>query len=259
MIQRDELTNYLYKEIFGGELMAKAAIKDELANGIQFSGSETVSKIALGVSCNEAFLHEAVAWGAQYCIFHHGLDPRTHKSRYPLYAQKRLKLIVQNSLTIAGFHYALDAHPEIGNNAVIIRELGARRGEHLFDEWGYVGSFEKPRLLSDLRQHCEALFDHEIVSFESGPEEIHTIGVVSGGGKPYAAEIAEMEAKEVQLYISGESSESVPHKMLESQINYFVCGHYATEVFGVKALGEKIQQEFNGKLEVQLIDIPNPI
>lgn len=259
MIQRDELTNYLCKEVFGSELMAKAEIKDDRANGVQFTGSETVAKVAVGVSCNEAFLHDAVAWGANYCVFHHGLDTNAYKARYPLSSQKRLRLVIQNNVTIAGFHYALDVHPEIGNNALILQKLGATRTETLFDEWGFLGKLKSPRLLKELREQCRELFGDEIICFESGPEEITTIGVVSGEGKPSARHIAEMEEKGVQLYISGETSESAPHKMLESGINYFVCGHYATEVFGVKALGEKIQQEFSGKLEVQFIDIPNPI
>ena len=47
--------------------------------------------------------------------------------------------------------------------------------------------------------------------------------------------------------------------MKESEINYFACGHYATEVFGVQELGKVIKSRFKDKLEVEFIDIPNPI
>ncbi|MFH2061392.1 MAG: Nif3-like dinuclear metal center hexameric protein, partial [Candidatus Beckwithbacteria bacterium] len=83
--------------------------------------------------------------------------------------------------------------------------------------------------------------------------------VVSGGGKPYAEHLAEMEEKGVELFISGESSESIPHKMKESKINYFAGGHYATEVFGVQELGKRIKEHFKEKLKVEFIDIPNEI
>ena len=73
------------------------------------------------------------------------------------------------------------------------------------------------------------------------------------------AEIAEMETKGVQLYISGETSEWLIHQMKESEINYFCGGHYATEVFGVQELGKVIKKHFGDKLEVEFIDIPNPI
>ncbi len=259
MIRRDELTNYFFEEVFGAELMAKAEVKDDRANGVQFIGSEEVHKVAVGVSCNEAFLHEAATWGANYCIFHHGLDTNAYKARFSLSNQKRLKLVIQHNLTVAGFHYALDAHPEIGNNALILQELGAKRGSAFFDDWGWVGTFDTSKSIEELRQHCETLFGEEIMTFESGEEAITTIGVVSGEAKPSARYIAEMEAKGVQLFLSGESSEWAPHMMLESGINYFVCGHYTTEIFGIKALAKKVSQKFGNQVEIKFIDVPNPI
>lgn len=207
MIGRDKLTNYLFDEVFGVELMAKAEAKDDRANGVQFLGFEEVRKVALGVSCNEAFLHEAAAWGANYCIFHHGLDTNVYKSRYPVASQKRLKLVVEHNLTIAGFHYALDAHPEIGNNARLLQILGAQPQQPLFDEWGWMGTFNSPKSIELLREQCTQIFGDEIMTFESGEEAITTIGVVSGEAKPSSRHIAEMEEKSVQLFISGESSE----------------------------------------------------
>lgn len=258
MVNRDELIESVC-QLIGPEWLAKAKVKDELANGVQILGSDEVKKVTLGVSCNEDFLAEAVRVGSNFCIFHHGFDVRTHKSRFPLFSQKRLRLIFQNNITVMGFHYCLDAHPKLGNNAVIIRELGATLGKPLFDEWGYTGTFDRPQDVTTLSQKCAALFSHDILSVRSGPATVRTIGVVSGAGKPYAPELAEFEAKGVELFITGESSESVPNKMKESGINYFAGGHYATEVFGVQELGKVIKAEFKDKLEVEFIDIPNPV
>ena len=258
MIKRDQLVNFIYSTI-GEDLLARALQKDELANGVQFLGSEEVKRVTLGVSLNEDFLNETVKAGSNFCIFHHGFDPRTYKSRYPTYAQKRLRLIFKHNLTIMGFHYALDAHPQIGNNATIIRRLGAKIGEPLMEEWGYTGTFASFQDVKQLSQKCSKLFEHDIFAVFSGPKKIKTIGVVSGAGKPEAAHIAEMEAKGVELFISGEPGEPIPHKMKESSINYFAGGHYATEVFGVQELGKKIKERFKNKLEVEFIDIPNPI
>jgi dinuclear metal center YbgI/SA1388 family protein len=258
MIKRDELITFINKTI-GQDLLEKAIVKDEMANGVQFLGSASVEKVALGVSLNEEFLQQAVEWGADVCIFHHGFDVRTYKSRFPLSSQKRLQLIFKNGITVMGFHYALDAHPTLGNNAVIIKSLGAKIKETLFEEWGYTAVFDKPQDLSKLASNCEKLFNHEVFITAGGPEKVKTIGVVSGAGKPYAEHIAEMEAKGVELFITGETSESVPHKMQESGINYFACGHYATEVFGVKALGERIESKFGTRLKVEFINVPNPV
>ncbi len=258
MVKRDELIKFIYQTI-GEDLMDKALLKDELANGVQFLGSDEVEKVSLGVSLNEDFLKEVVKAKAQFCVFHHGYDARVWKSRVPTSSQKRLKLIMENNLTVMGFHYALDAHKTIGNNAVIIRELGAKIKDTLFEEWGFVAEFSTPQDVDKLSGKCAKLFEHDVLAIYSGPRKIKTIGVVSGGGKPYAEHLAEMEAKEVQLFISGEPSESVPHKMKESGINYFAGGHYATEVFGVQELGSIIKQNYKNNLEVEFIDIPNPV
>ena len=258
MIKRDELIEFIYETI-GKELLEKAIKKDERINGVQFLGENDVEKIAIGVSLNEEFLQKAIKWGSNFCIFHHGLDPETYKSRFPLYSQKRLSLIFKNEITIMAFHYALDAHAEIGNNVTIIKKLGAKVGEPLDDEWGYTATFDTPQDVHELAHKCRDLFDHEVFVVEGDKEKVKKIGVVSGGAKPYAETLAELEAKGVELFISGETSESSPHKMKESGIAYFVCGHYATEKFGVQELGKKIESKFKPKVEVEFIDIENPI
>jgi dinuclear metal center YbgI/SA1388 family protein len=258
MVKRDELIKFIYQAI-GEDLMAKALAKDEVANGVQWLGQNAVTKVALGVSANEAFLLAAVKAGAQFCLFHHGLDTRVWHSRYPLFAQKRLKIVVENQLTVMGLHYALDAQPQIGNNAVIINRLGAKIKEPLFDEWGFTATFDKPQKVEELKIKCAKLFNHQIFSVLAGPKTVTTIGVVSGRGVPGMAEIAEMEAKGVELYISGETSEWVIHQMKETQINYFCGGHYATEVFGVQKLEKIIKTSYKDELEVEFIDIPNLI
>ena len=258
MIKRDELIKFIYQTI-GEELIQKALVKDEIANGVQFLGQENVSKVALGTSLNEEFLLAAVKAGAEFCIFHHGFDVRTWKSRYPVFAQKRLKVIIENKLTIIGWHYALDSHPEIGNNATIIKLLGAKIKEPLWDEWGYTAEFEQSQNVEELKIKCEKLFQHPVFSVLTGPEKVTTIGVASGAAKPEAGEIAEMETKGVELFISGETSEWIVNQMKESNINYFCGGHYATEKFGVQELGKKIKEKFKDQVKVEFIDIPNEI
>lgn len=258
MVKRDELIRAI-EQMIGEEWLTKAEAKDDLANGVQILGQEEVKRVVLGTSLNEDFLLEAIKVQAQMCIFHHGFDVRTYKSRFPVFSQKRLRLIFEHKLTVMGFHYALDAHPELGNNAVIIRELGARRKEPLFDEWGYTAEFDRPQAVEALSKKCAQLFSHDVFAVYAGPKQVKTIGVVSGAGKPDAQVLAELEAKGVELFISGEPSEGVPHKMKESGINYFACGHYATEVFGVQELGKKIKERFQNDIEVEFLDIPNPI
>ena len=258
MINRTTLLSFL-EETLGQETLVKARQQDEMANGPQFIGDEDVQTVTLGVSLNEEFLQSAISLGSNFCIFHHGFDPRTYKSAYSLSQQKRLRLIANHTLTIVGYHAALDMHPTLGNNATIIKKLGATPTVSLFEDWGYVGRFEKPQKVTNLAHRCTELFAHDVFAVYAGPEKVTTIGVVSGAAKPHSQHIAEMEQKGVELFITGETSESIPHTMQESGINYFACGHYATEVFGIQQLGEKIKEKFGKKITVEFIDIPNPI
>lgn len=258
MVKRDQLVSFIYKTI-GEDLLEKALQKDEVANGVQILGGDKVRKVALGVSLNEEFLQKAVELGSNFCVFHHGFDPRTYKSRYPIYSQKRLKFTFKNDITVMGFHYALDAHPKIGNNVTIIKKLGAKIKEPFWDEGGYTGIFAAKKDVHDLAHKCKDLFGHGVFVVQAGPKKVKTIGVVSGGAKPGAQELAEMESKGVELFITGETSESNPHKMKESGINYFVCGHYATEAFGVQELGKRIKSHFGTRVDVKFLDVENPI
>jgi dinuclear metal center YbgI/SA1388 family protein len=258
MVHRNDIVDFINMTI-GPELLTRSEKKDDMANGVQFIGGDGVGVVALGVSLNEEFLKKAVEKKSNFCVFHHGFDPRVYKGAYSQSSQKRLQKIFQSNMTICGFHYALDAHRQIGNNAQIIKKIGASITEPLFDEWGFTGTFSRPISVVSLKKKCEELFGKSITTFLANKKEVTIIGVVSGAGKPYDAELVEFAGKGIELYISGETGESRPHAVTECGISYFVCGHYATEVFGVQALGEKIQEHFGNKLRVEFIDVPNSI
>lgn len=243
--------------VLGAEILAQARIKDEMANGIQVYGASDTSKVALGVSCNEEFLSTAADWGAQLCLFHHGIDTRTDRSIYPISTQKRLRVIFENNMTIASYHYALDAHPALGNNAQIASKLNAQIVDNLFEDWGFVAELSSPKSVKLLKEECGRLFAHDILAVGDLDKQVVRLGIVSGAAKPHAHHIHEMHQKGVELFITGETSESVPYKMKEEGIAYFAGGHYATEVFGVKALGEELKDKLGNVIEVKFIDVPN--
>ena len=148
----------------------------------------------------------------------------------------------------------------IGNNATIIKRLGAKiTGQFWGEGWGFIAKFVEPQSLTALKNKCAKIFNHEISSFLVNSKPVRTIVVVSGSTKPNAEDIAVMEEQGVELFISGEPTESAPHKLLESGINYFIGGHYNTEVFGVQELGKRIKSRFGDKVKVEFIDIPNQV
>lgn len=262
MIFRDDLISFMEKSI-GEDLISKARLKDIYSNGVQIHGKNEVNKIALGVSLTHDFLLESVASGADFCLTHHGLDLTNHNivsSRVHAGLQRDLKYIFAHDLTVAGYHYALDAHKVMGNNTVLIKELGAvMTGETYYDEWGYVAEFKKPILATELATKLADLTSHDIFSVYGGPEMVTRIGVCTGGAKPYDRELFEIIDKKIEAHIAGEIIEPNIAQSYGVGYNYFACGHYATEVFGVQELGKIIKSHFGDKLEVEFIDIPNPL
>jgi len=263
MVKRDELIQAIH-EIIGSDLLEKAQTIDQNANGVQIHGVEEVTKLALGVSANLDFFQEAVASGAQFCLFHHGLPlhPKYHiyNSRLDLSQQKLLKYVFAHDLTVAGYHYALDAHPIIGNNAAIIRKLDAKMtDETYYEDWGWIAEFDKPQSVEELAVKCSKIFAHDVFAVYAGPKQIKRFGVCSGGARPSGRVMHEIQEKKLDLHLSGEIAEWSIAMAKQAEFNYFSCGHYATEVFGVQELGKKIKEKFKDKLEVEFIDIPNPL
>lgn len=260
MVKRDELIKTIH-DIIGTDLIIKANKVDHRANGVQVLGKEKVEKIVLGVSCSLEFLTEAARAKADFCLFHHGADldaSSIYNSRLNLSQQKVLQYVFANDLTIAGYHYSLDAHKEIGNNATIINLLGAKRlNIPYMSEWGWVAEFDKAVEVEELAEKCSDIFNHDIFAVYGGPKQIKRIGVCSGGAKPSGELIHEIADKNIDLHLTGEIGEGGPALARECGFNYFSAGHYATEVFGVQELGKKIKSHFKDLLEVEFIDIPN--
>ena len=259
MITLKNLNDYL-NSLFGEDLVQKARKKDPyLANGLQLPGKEKIRKVVLGTTATEEFLQEAVKAGADSIIVHHSL-PLFHAYKLVSpYLYKRLKVLIKNDLSLFGFHYILDAHPKLGNNAQIIQKLGAVRKEPFFDEWGFMAEFKTAQTRELLSKKLAVLFSHDIFVINGKKDMIKSIGVVSGGGIPHEREIQEVIDADLDAYLTGEVKESTVGIFRELGVNYFACGHYATEVFGVQALGLELKKHFADKLEVEFLDVPNPL
>jgi len=257
-MKRKKLEEFLVN-YWGKEFLAKWQKKDDHgANGLQIKGAGEIKKIALGVSLNRDFLDQAIAWGADTCIFHHGLGLVFPKNMMPAYLQGRLELVFKNKLNILGYHGAMDAHPKYGHSALILKELGVRVKGEVYDGWGYYGDLPKVEKLTEIGERCHQLFNHEVFVVGKPDRLVQRVAVVTGGGAPDRKEAANLIEKGVDLYITGEIKESLPHIFSESGMSYFSCGHYATEKMGLFELLKNLKKAFP-LLKTKFIDIPNPL
>ena len=227
-------------------------------NGLQVPGAGEVHTVVTGVTAQLELFERASDIGAQVVLCHHGLLwdflPRT----IDLKAKRRLQALFEADLSLVAYHLPLDAHPELGNNALACEALGFERAEPfgLFKgrHVGFVGRSEEGVTVATLLERCRVVFGQEPLHFDSGPDPIRALGIVSGAA---ASTLGEAVERGLDGLLTGEPAEHVMADARETGLHFFGCGHYATETLGVRALGDLIAAEF--QTNHHFVDIPNPV
>jgi len=238
---------------FADELLDVGAFRDYGPMGMQVVGADEVSKIVCAVSASRELFEHAAAADAQLVLVHHGLfwdsEPRTVDGRM----KARLQTLFDADITLVAYHLALDAHLEIGNNALLARELGVRV-EGPFGDVGVGGALTQPVTIGELAAAVARTVDREPLVFADGPERIERVAIVSGGG---ASRLSRAAAEGYDVLVTGEAEEPTMMAARELGVHVVAGGHYATERLGVQALAERIADRFGVAWE--FVELPNPI
>lgn len=247
MARRDDIV------AFADELLAVEAFPEYGRPGLQVIGADEVTKIACGVSSSRELFERAGAAGTQLVLVHHGLFWRNE----PLVVDRRLKgrldALFAANLTLVAYHLALDAHPGLGNNALLAEQLGARR-EGEFAEIGAGARYDEPVTIEELAARLRDATGREPLVFGEGPKQIERVAIVTGGG---GTRLIEAAHGGYDALVTGEPEEPALHAARELGIHFLAGGHYATETFGVKALAAHLADEFG--IEWEFLDLPNPV
>jgi dinuclear metal center YbgI/SA1388 family protein len=192
-------------------------------------------------------------------LVHHGLFWDFMPTGLTPVLAERLRPLFKHDVNLAAYHLPLDAHGELGNNAILARELGCDAHEPFGDYRGVPigrrGTFRGPGItVAELRERVRALTHRDPTVQGAGPERIRAIGIVSGSAADMlpAAVQAGLDA-----FLTGEPREHVMADARESGIHFLAAGHYATETFGIRALGDLLAERFG--VEHVFVDIPNPV
>lgn len=214
-------------------------------NGLQVGGPEEVTRIAAAVDSSESVIHEAIEGGANLLLVHHGLfwdglRPVTGRRH------RKLKSLMDNNLALYSVHLPLDSHPEVGNSALLARELGVSAleafGEYKGRSIGWAGDANAGTTRAELQATLAAKLGGSVHLIPGGPERIDRIGVVTGGGASFTEAAAD---RGLDALITGEGSHHTHADAMELGINVFFGGHYATETYGVRALAEHLAERFD--------------
>lgn len=253
MADRDQILDYCDR------LLEIDAYDDYGPNGLQVPGAERVEKVITGVSAQRELIERAVAAGGELLLTHHGLFWEFLPRALSEQLAQRLRLALGARLSVAAYHLPLDAHREIGNNALLCGMFGFELDKREFAEFrgrpvGVIGSRPEGIEAAALFARVGETLGREPLVFDAGPDRVRTIGIVSGAA---ASEIHAAVDLGLDAFLTGEPAEHVMADAREGEIHFIAAGHYATETGGIRRLGELVAERFG--VEHEFIDLPNPV
>jgi dinuclear metal center YbgI/SA1388 family protein len=241
MLSRNEIVRYFNK------LLKPEMFKDSTYNGLQVEGAEKVSRAAFAVDASLENFKKCADAGCQMLVVHHGviwggLKKLTGSDR------SRFAFLLKNDINLYVSHLPLDNHPELGNNAQIMKALNART-LHGIGEAGISGELKKAVPFAKFLVEVKKIFGGEVrpLNFYSGP--VKKIAVCSGAIRlSFLADALDAGADTV---LTGEGmGESMFRGFAgENGMNVVFAGHTETEKGGIKALMERFAKDHKKKIE----------
>lgn len=247
MAHRDEIVAY------ANALLEVSRFPEYGPPGLQVLGAEEVTRIACGVSSSLELFERAVEAGAELLIVHHGLFWRNEPLVVDRRQRGRLEALFRGDVTLLAYHLPLDAHPELGNNASLARELGVER-EGEFGAVGLAGRLPEPLALDELVARVRRITDREPLVFAHGPKRVERVAISTGGS---GYDLIQAAHEGFDLFLTGEPEEPSLHTARELGIHFVAAGHHATERLGVQVLASALAERFG--LEWDYLEVENPV
>ena len=229
------------------------AFEDVSLNGLQVEGQPKVNKVAVAVDSSLTTFEQAAEVGADLLIVHHGLF---WGQPLPLTGMhgRRVKYLLEHSLSLYASHLPLDAHREVGNNWGLAKILGMDELEP-FGHWGkraigVKGRFPNSVTLRELADTLEKELGESVLVHAGGKLEVETLGIISGAA---ARDVATAADEGLDAFLTGEPKHETFYDAFERGIDALYAGHYMTETVGVSLLADKIEQEFGLATEFILL------
>lgn len=234
----------------------RSAFKDAPGafNGLQVANNGQVTKIGAAVDSGLVPFQQAAAAGVDFLIVHHGMYWDMPQPLVgPVY--ERVSTLMRSNCALYSNHLPLDGHPQIGNNALLAKQLGlAPTRPFLVRDGEAVGCIASTRTTrAALRTKLERLYPR-VIAVECGSTSPRAIAFCSGSGN---SAVPELTRAGVDTLVTGELREEWFNRAQEEKLNLYLCGHYATEVHGVKALAAELAKKF--RLPWEFIATDNPL
>jgi len=223
-------------------------------NGLQHKGRAKVRKVGAAVDAGAKVFEQAAKRGVDFLIVHHGMRWPTVM---PLREVRALRTatLKRTGLSLYSSHLPLDAHPAIGNNALIAADLGLRVVDWFVDYEGLpIACLCQGIPRATLARRLKASYPTTHQAIEFGSTRPKRIAILSGSGR---SALPHLRAHGCDTLITGELREEHFNEAQEQGWNLYPCGHYATETWGVKALAAAVSAEFG--IPWEFIPTGNPL
>lgn len=242
------------------ELLTPQFFNDFCNNGLCVEASDQVTKVVTGVDFRDRLIDAAIEEGADCIIVHHpngfwkGED-RILTGKFG----ERMRRLMKHGISLYGFHLPLDGHRGIGNNALIAKAMGLNVVQGFMQEGegtvGVIGEWDSPATQVEFLESANIAFPQGVQNkLFYGSDRIKRVAICSGSG---ASGMDEALALGCDAFVTGEIKEAVPILVEEAKFNLISAGHYRTEVFGVRALAQKIAE--NLQISAKFVDLDNPV
>ncbi|ERP31625.1 Nif3-like dinuclear metal center hexameric protein [Chitinivibrio alkaliphilus] len=239
-MRRDRLVEYLESRL------SISSFSDYSFNGVQIAGAEEVSRVGFSVDSGSAIFRDAVELELDFLVVHHGLfwNGANPSLRGPM--KERISLLLSHNITLFAAHLPLDVHAEIGNNAVLLEQVGCDGSSQGMVPCGtgYLGNLgvvSEPRTVqeisNDLLRHYPGV-DMKVVL----PDRlVQRVAVLSGAAS--RKDFYRACAMGADLFITGEQCDYF-HDACDAGCGLLFMGHHASEEGGMRALRRDVERVF---------------
>jgi len=163
---------------YNASLLQTSLFKDYCPNGIQVEGRAEVQRIATAVTASQAVLDEAIAWGADAILVHHGYFWRNEDATIVGIKKRRIAQLLRNDVSLFAYHLPLDAHAELGNNAQLGKLLGlTEQGRFGEQNMVWKGVLNQPQSLTQFCLNVEQALQRKPQIIGDVPNRIDWLNV----------------------------------------------------------------------------------
>lgn len=240
------------------QLLDISSFDDMVPNGLQVEGARPIRKIACAVTASLYAIDEACRQNADILLVHHGLFFKQGFAPIQGIVKHRLDHLMRSGIHLLAYHLPLDSHKELGNAWPQALKFGLKDlapfGMYNGKMIGVQGMLATPMSGKSFYAQLQTFWGAKgIYEGVDDTKEVRTCAFVSGQGHRFLKEALDQR---IDCFVNGTIDESSWYAIKESGIQFMAFGHYATEKYGVQALGQHVAQRFG--LEYFFIEEANP-